>query len=85
MDKWVMICACLFTIHDFIHILDETMNHFENLRCGSMGLILGETIYSLQHCPDVVFSKQFFCRIFCVGLSKVATIQWEWTYEFVLA
>jgi len=42
--QWAMICVRLLTIHDTIHILDETMNHFENLRCGSMDLILGELI-----------------------------------------
>jgi len=34
----------LLTIHDSIHILDETVNHFENFRCGSTGLILRESI-----------------------------------------
>ena len=50
----------LLTIHDFVHILDETVNQFENLRCGSTGLILRESVYPVQRRLDVLLSKQFF-------------------------
>jgi hypothetical protein len=55
-----------FTIHDHPHILDETIDDFESLRCGRPSLVLGESIQPLQHRFDLVLSQKFLYKFHCI-------------------
>jgi hypothetical protein len=46
----------VLTAHDHIHILDEIVDNFEDLRSGCPSLILRESIKSRQDRFDLVIS-----------------------------
>jgi hypothetical protein len=60
--------STLLTGHDHPHILDETVDDLESLRCGSPSLVLRESVNSLQDRFDVLLS--FLEEFDCIVLSK---------------
>jgi hypothetical protein len=60
----------LLTFHDHSHILDETVDDLEHLCCGSLSLVLGESVKPLQDRLDVYLS--FLNKFDCIALNKAA-------------
>jgi hypothetical protein len=76
--------STLLTGHDHPHILDETVDDLESLRCGSPSLVLRESVDSLQDRLDVLLSflEEFDCQ--CIALSKATRpSQQEQTHSIV--
>ncbi len=57
----------LLTVHDHVHILDETIDDFENLHGGHVSLILRESVQPLQYHLDFLLSKAFLSKSRCVS------------------
>ena len=64
-NKWVTLRVDLLTVHNYPHILDETMNNLEGLCRGYPSLILGESIQPLEYHFDVLLSKNLLNKLFC--------------------
>jgi hypothetical protein len=74
--------STLLTGHDHPHILDETVDDLESLRCGSPSLVLRESVDSLQDHLDVLLS--FLEEFDCIALSKATRpSQQEQTHSIV--
>ena len=43
-SQWVTSPVPLLTIHNYLHILDKTVDHIQSLRGGHLGLLMGEPI-----------------------------------------
>jgi hypothetical protein len=69
--QWVASRISLLTIHDNSHILDKTIDHFKNLRCGDPSLVQGESIQPFQHHLIVIPSKDLLFKCPCVALSQI--------------
>ena len=67
----------MLTVHDHLHILDETVDNFEGLSCCNPGLVMRESVESLQDGLDVLLS--LLHKLDWIALSK-ATPQREPTH-----
>jgi len=63
--------SSLLTTHELPHTLDESMDNSECMSCSSPGLVLRQSVKSLQHCLDVLLLEKFLYKFDCVVLSKV--------------
>ena len=54
-------------------MLDKAIYNFEGLRSGGPGLVLGESVQSLQNILDLVFSKHFHHVFLFVASIKLKT------------
>jgi hypothetical protein len=59
----------LLTVHDYTHILDETVDDLERLSCRSSSFILRESVEPLQDCLDVLVSETSLYKSDCVAMS----------------
>ena len=72
----------LLTIHDHLHVLDETVDNLESLRCSCPGLVLRKSAQPLQHSLDFLLSKKLLYKFLCVPFSR-ATCQQGQTHSVV--
>ena len=59
----------LLTVRDHAHILDETVDDLEGLRCSSSSFILRESVQPVQDRLDVLLSENFLHIFDCVAVS----------------
>jgi len=64
-------CVHFLTVGDCIHILDETVDRFENLQCGRPSLSLCESVWSLACGLNTPLFKTFLQKPRCVLLSNM--------------
>ena len=74
--------SSLLTIHEFPHILKESVHNSERMSRSSSGLILRQSIKPLQHCPDVCFREKPLYKLDYMVLSY-AKCQRERTHLIV--
>jgi len=75
----------LLTVHDYIGILDETVDDSENFRSSRpslIGLILRQSVQPVQYRFDILLSETLLYRSGYAAFSKV-TYKQEWTYSIV--
>ena len=61
----------LLTIHELPHMLDESMDNSERMRCSSLSLVLRQSVKPLQDRLDVLLLEKSLHEFDCVVLSKV--------------
>ena len=59
----------LLTIHELPHMLDESMDNGERVRCSSPGFVLRQSVKPLQDCLDVLLLEESLYKFDCVVLS----------------
>ena len=60
----------LLTVHKNLPMLNEAIHNFEGRGSGGPGLILSESVQTLQNILDLVLSKNFHHEFFFVALRK---------------
>jgi hypothetical protein len=55
--------AAPLTVHDHLHIVQKTVNDGQGLRHGHAGLVLGESVQSLEYRLDLAVSQQLLCEL----------------------
>jgi len=61
----------LLTTHEFLHVLDESVDNSERMSCSSPGLILRQSVEPLQDCLDVLLLEKCLYKFDWVVVSKV--------------
>ena len=56
------------TVYDRPHILDETVDDLEGLRCRHPGLILSESVKPLKNCIYVILSEKLLHKFLCIAM-----------------
>ena len=74
--------SSLLTIHELLHILDESVDNSERMSCSGLGFVLRQSVKSLQDCLDVFLVEESLYKLDCVVLSNVKR-QREWTHLIV--
>src|SRR5712691_10636762 len=62
--------SSLLTIHELLHILDESVDNSERMSCSSPGLVLRQSVKPLEDCLDVFLLEKILNKFDCVVLSK---------------
>ena len=63
--------SSLLTIHEFPHVLDESVDNSERMSCSILGLVSRQSVKPLEDCLDVRLIEKFLHKFDCVVLSKV--------------
>jgi len=61
----------LLTIHELLHIRDESVDNTGRTSCSSPGLVLRQSVKPLKYCIDALLLEKFFYQFYCMMLSKV--------------
>jgi hypothetical protein len=67
---WVTSPVRLLTLHDHLHILDKTVDDLESLDCGSLSLVVRESVEPLQDHLDFLLSQHFLHKFDYVALTQ---------------
>jgi hypothetical protein len=72
----------LLTVHEHLHVLHETIDALQSLRCCRPSLVLRESIQPLQHRFDFILSKELLYEFHCAtfrssGLSAEVKLTWS--------
>lgn len=59
------------TSHEFLHILQESVDDTESLSCSDLMLVLRESVQPLENWRDILMLEKFLYIFDCVALSKV--------------
>ena len=62
--------SSLLTIHELLHILDESVDNSERVSCSGLGLVLRQSVKSLEDYLDVFLLEESLYKLDCVVLSK---------------
>ena len=62
-ECWRPIKQVLRTIHHHSRIIYETMDHAQRLCDSDLGLILGQSIQSLEYSFNFALSQYFLCKL----------------------
>jgi hypothetical protein len=74
LNRWrITTRAGLLTVHNHAHILDETVNDLKSLSRGSPSDILCESVQSLQDRLNILLSKMFLYKSYCITLRRVVS------------
>ena len=57
--------AAPLTVHDHLHIVQQTVNDSKGMRHGHAGLFLCESVQSLEYRLDLAVSQQLLCKLLC--------------------
>ena len=61
----------LLTFKDHAHVVDKTVDNPESLSRGIASLVFCEPVQPLQNRLNVLLSKNFFYKFYCIALSNV--------------
>jgi hypothetical protein len=75
---------CLLTVQNHPHTLDKIVDDLESLSCGSLSLVMCESVQPLKDSLDVVLSETSLYEFDCLALSKMSNKR-EGTHLIVLA
>jgi hypothetical protein len=62
------------TIHELLHILDESVDDSERMGCSSPGLVFGQSVKSVQSSLDVLLLEKCLYEFDYVVLSKSGNV-----------
>ena len=65
----------MLTVQNHAHILDETVDDLESLRCGSPSHILRESVQPLQDCLEFLLPEEFLYKFYWVAMRSVVLRQ----------
>ena len=57
------------TFHNYLHMINKTMDHTQGLRSSYPGLLLGQSIEPLNDCLNFAVTQQLLRKLFCGTLS----------------
>ena len=63
--------SSLLTIHELLHVLDESMDNSKGMSCSGLGLVSCQPVKPLQDCRDVLLLEKSLYEFDCVALSEV--------------
>ena len=72
------------TIHELPHVLSESVDNSESMRCSILGLVSRQPVKPLEDCLDVLLLEKFLDKFDCVVLSK-EKLRRERTHSIVAA
>jgi hypothetical protein len=63
------------TVYDHPHILEETVDDLERLRCRRPSLVLGQSVKPVKNHIDTILSEKLLYNFLCTALNQLQAIR----------